>query len=204
MTIYEHEDEPVRGLPGHLPQGEAIIWQGAPDWKRLALDALHIRGVALYFAALAAFGIVQAARGSASWTGIGATIIVGLIGIGILALIAWGSARSTVYTLTNRRIVMRIGIALPTCINLPLSLVGAADLAMHRDGTGDIALTVTGRQRMGYIQLWPHARAWKLSNPQPMLRGVPDAQAVAAMLARACGARLEATPAAPATQALAA
>lgn len=204
MTIYEHEAEPVPGLPGNLPKGEEIIWQGAPDWKRLAVNALHVRTVALYFAALAALGMIQAARGAASWGGIGMTVAVGLIGIGILALIAWGSARTTIYTLTNKRIVMRIGIALPTCINLPLSLIGAADLAQHSDGTGDIALTVTGPQRLGYVQLWPHARPWKLATPQPMLRGIPDAQAVAAMLARACGARLEAMPVATTPEALAA
>ncbi len=204
MNVYEHEAEPIPGLPGNLPKGEEIVWQGAPDWKRLALNALHIRAVALYFGALAAFGMVQAARGAASWSGIGMTIAVGLVGIGILALIAWGSARTTIYTLTTRRLVMRIGIALPTCINLPLSLIGSADLAQHNDGTGDIALTVTGPQRLGYIQLWPHARPWKLATPQPMLRGIPDAQAVAAMLARACGARLEATPIATTPEALAA
>jgi Bacterial PH domain len=204
VNVYEHEAEPIPGLPGNLPKGEEIIWQGAPDWKRLALNALHIRAVALYFGALAAFGMVQAARGAASWSGIGMTIAVGLVGIGILALIAWGSARTTIYTLTTRRLVMRIGIALPTCINLPLSLIGSADLAQHNDGTGDIALTVTGPQRLGYIQLWPHARPWKLATPQPMLRGIPDAQAVAAMLARACGARLEVTPIATTPEALAA
>ncbi len=204
MNVREHDDEPVRGLPGFLPKGEEIIWQGSPEWKRLALDALHIRAVGVYFAALVVLGAVQAMRGAATWSGIGMTIAVALIGIGILALIAWGSARSTVYTLTNRRIVMRIGIALPKCINLPLSVIGSADLAQNSDGTGDIALNLTAHQRLGYIQLWPHARPWKLATPQPMLRGVPDAQAVSAMLARACGTRLQVTPDAAPVRALAA
>ena len=33
--------------------------------------------------------------------------------------------------------------------------------------------------------MWPHVRPWHLANPQPMLRGVADAQKVAAILARA-------------------
>ena len=187
--IAEHDDEPVRGLPGFLPKDEEILWQGTPDWKRLALSALHVRKVAVYFALLAVFGAV-----SGSWTGVLATIGVGIAGIAILALIAWGTARSTVYTLTNRRVVLRIGIALPKCINLPLSLIKSADLSLNADGTGDIPLTLNGEQRLGYLQLWPHARAWKLREPQPMLRAVPEAQKIATLLARACGARLEVVP----------
>ncbi len=187
--IAEHDDEPVRGLPGFLPKDEEILWQGTPDWKRLAVNALHVRKVAIYFALLAVFGAV-----SASWTGVLATLGVGIAGIAILALIAWGTARSTVYTLTNRRVVMRIGIALPKCINLPLSLIKSADLSLNADGTGDIPLTLNGEQRLGYLQLWPHARAWKLREPQPMLRAVPEAQKIATLLARACGARLEVVP----------
>jgi Bacterial PH domain len=187
--IAEHDDEPVPGLPGFLPQGEEILWQGTPDWKRLAVNALHVRKVAVYFALLAVLGAV-----SGSWIGVLATVGVGIAGIAILALIAWGTARSTVYTLTNRRIVMRIGIALPKCINLPLSLIKSADLSLNSDGTGDIPLTLNGEQRLGYLQLWPHARAWKLRDPQPMLRAVPDAQKIATLLARACGAQLEVVP----------
>jgi Bacterial PH domain len=202
--IAEHDDEPVRGLPGFLPKDEEILWQGTPDWKRLAVSALHVRLIAIYFAALAGLGVIQAMRGAGTWLGIGITLGIGLLGIGILALIAWGTARSTVYTLTNRRVVLRIGIALPKCINLPLSLIKSADLALSSDGTGDIPLTVSGAQRLGYAQLWPHARAWQLRDPQPMLRAVPEAQKVATLLARACGARLEVVPQTDYDQAIAA
>lgn len=194
----EYDVEPVPGLPEKLPMGEAILWQGSPDWKRLALTAFHVRGVAVYFGLLMLFGAAQGA-----WTGVAITAIAALLGIGIIALLAWASARTTLYTLTNKRVVMRIGIALPKCINLPLSLVKSAELALHKGGAGDIPLTVSGAQRLGYAILWPHARPWKLAVPQPMLRAVPDAERVAAILARACGARME-TVRAPAMAALAA
>ena len=195
----EHDIEPVPGLPERLPAGEEILWQGAPDWKRLALDAFHIRGVAAYFGALACFGMIQG-----SWTGAAITLAAGLVCVAVLTALAWGSARSTLYTLTNKRIVLRIGIALPKCINLPLTLVGSADLAIQRNGTGNIAVQCLGPQRLGYVILWPHARAWHVSNPQPMLRAIPDAQAVAALVARACGARLAVAPDRGFTRALAA
>ncbi|MFM8463596.1 MAG: PH domain-containing protein, partial [Burkholderiaceae bacterium] len=50
MQIYpEHELEAAPGLPEPLPVGERVLWQGTPDWKRLALEAFHLKRVALYF-----------------------------------------------------------------------------------------------------------------------------------------------------------
>ena len=47
--------EPIRGLPELPPEGEHILWQGAPDPWTLALQALNTGWVAGYFALLAAW-----------------------------------------------------------------------------------------------------------------------------------------------------
>ncbi len=181
----EYELEPIPGLPGMLPPGEHIVWQGAPDARVLARTAFHTRLIAGYFALLSTVALGFALSGS-GYTGLVMTVALGVIGVGLLHLLAWGSARTTIYTLTNRRIVFRIGIAVPKCINLPLGLVGAVDLAARAEGAGDILLTIAGRQRLGYLALWPHARPWQLATPQPMLRAVPAAADVAALVARTC------------------
>jgi hypothetical protein len=181
--MMEHDGEPIRGLPGRLPPGEHVIWQGAPDWAMFARSVYRIRIVAGYFALLAAAGLL-----TGSVIGALVTLGVGVLGLGLLALLAWGSARTTVYTLTSRRMVLRVGVAIPKCFNLPLSLVGGADLRRHADGRGDIALTMIGAPSFGYALLWPHARPWKMREPQPMLRAIPDAEIVAARLTRACAA----------------
>jgi hypothetical protein len=149
-----------------------------------------VRIVAGYFAVLAAAGL---AGGSVAGAMI--TLAVGAVGIGLFALLAWASARTTVYTLTNRRIVLRVGVAIPKCFNLPLPLVAAAGLRRSGGGHGDIALTMIGQPRFGYALLWPHARPWRFKSPQPMLRAVPDAEAVAAKLMRACAAVVAVEPA---------
>ena len=46
--------EPLRGLPEPLPAGERILWQGAPDWRALAVDVFHVRAVWIYGALLIA------------------------------------------------------------------------------------------------------------------------------------------------------
>ncbi|MES2754595.1 MAG: photosynthetic complex putative assembly protein PuhB [Pseudomonadota bacterium] len=179
----EYEIEPIPGLPGLLPAGENILWQGSPEWRSLARTAFHTRLIAGYFVALTAIALVFA---DGSYSGVAITATLGVIGVALLHLIAWGSARTTIYTLTNRRIVLRIGIAVPKCINLPLAMIGSVDLAARPDGTGDLPLTLLGTPRLGFVALWPHARPMKISKPQPMLRAVPGAANVAALIARTC------------------
>ena len=176
----EYEIEPIRGLPGDLPEGEHILWQGAPSWKRLARDAFKTRWVAGYFAALLLWAAVD---GNAS--GFAMTLLVGAAGVALLHVLAWLAARATVYTITNRRVVFRFGIALPKCVNLPLSAIAGARLKRNADGTGDIPLALSGAHRLGYVQFWPHARPWKVAAPEPMMRALPDVASVAALLSDA-------------------
>ena len=175
-----HENEPVKGLPGHLPKGEHIVWQGQPEWKRIALSALHVRPIAAYFGLLVLWALVA----GSGLSGIVTTLAAAALCLSLLALLAWMVARSTVYTLTNKRIVMRFGVALPKCINIPFAIIGGAAARLNPDGTADIPLAITGPDRMGYAMLWPHARPWRFGNPEPMLRGVANGEAVAHVIAQ--------------------
>lgn len=177
----------LRGLPGPLPEGEHALWQGSPAWTSLARRALHVRLVALYFVALAVWQAMEAAplglaavAATLAWT---ATLGGGVIALAILY--AWWSARATTYTITTRRVILTIGIAVPVTLNLPFRSIGSAAVKLHADGTGDVPLETTERRRLSYVVLWPHARPWRLGRVQPMLRAIPDAAAVAELLADA-------------------
>ena len=186
--MIEHDHEPTPGLPGTLPPGERILWQGSPDWRALARNAFHTRLIGLYFILLAGWALVSAIGSGIhsvrDLTGVAMTGMLGVVAVALLHLLAWGSARTTIYTLTNRRIVMRIGMAVPKCINLPLNSIAALDLGTYADGTGDLPLDLTGAPKLGYLALWPHARGWKIARPQPALRAVPDAAIIAALIVR--------------------
>ena len=175
MSEYEHE--PVRGLPGHLPPGEHILWQGAPDWKQLAMSALHVRLTALYFVALVVWAIVG---GDASMAGV--ALVSGSAVLGLFFLFAWGVGRTTLYTLTDRRLVLRIGVALNACVNLPLREIDSAQLKILGGGHGSVVLSLKGAPQLGYWMLWPHARSLRVIRPQPMLRAIPDAAGFARLL----------------------
>jgi hypothetical protein len=160
----------------------------------LAQSVFHIRAVAVYFAMLMLWrSSVHWHQGvAASVTAVLSLLPIALIGLGLLALLAWLSARTSVYTITNRRVVLRIGVALPTAINIPFKVIGGAKLGLHSNGAGDIPLALIGAERMAYSNLWPHVRPWRFANPEPMLRSIPDAQRVAQVLSNALVAALPA------------
>jgi hypothetical protein len=197
MTIeshgHEHELEPQYGLPERLPATEKILWQGSPDAKVLARSAFHIRKLALYFVALVVINAASVvADGAAAMD-----VLLALVwpaGLSALALggvwtLAWLTARTAVYTVTDRRVVMRIGIVLTLTFNLPLRTLESAAMRQGPGGHGDIVLALKGPDHIAWLHLWPHARPWHLARTQPMLRALPQVADVAALLQSAWAAQ---------------
>jgi hypothetical protein len=190
----DHDDfdgEPIRGLPEALPPGERILWQGRPDAARLAREALSLRWVAGWFAALFVWRWAVLSEGlpwAQAAIDASFTLALGGAACALLLLIAWVQARATVYTITNRRVAMRIGAALTMTLQFPFSRIAAADLKLNADGTGTIALRTTGDTRFAYVLLWPHLRPWRMRRTEPALRCVAEARAVAGILSEAVAA----------------
>ena len=74
---------------------------------------------------------------------------------------------------------MRIGIVLSLTFNLPLKKITACDLQLQKNKTGNLALGIASESPIGWLNLWPHVRAWRVASPQPTLRCVPQAEALA-------------------------
>lgn len=188
-ALNEYDREPVRGLPEPLPAGEKLLWQGAPCWTNLARRAFHIRKLAIYFSIFLVWRVGAAVSGGDALAAAGASslglFLVAAAAIGLLLLMAWLIGRTTVYTITNRRVVIRFGIALPMSVNVPFGIIESVELKTYADGSGDIPLSLSAAERLGYVILWPHVRRWRIAKPQPMLRAIPEAAKVAAILAQA-------------------
>ena len=184
--------EPIRGLPGRLPKGETLLWQGEPDVVTMALRVFKVRQVAIYFGLLAAYRVGSAIHDGASPPAAAVAALpllcLGLAACLILTGLAFLVCRTTVYSITSRRVVMRIGVALPIAFNLPFTVIGSATLKLDRSGVGTIPLALTGSNRLAYLVLWPHARPWRLAKTEPALRFVPEATKVAQILAQAVSA----------------
>ncbi|VVB43672.1 Photosynthetic complex assembly protein [Beijerinckiaceae bacterium RH AL1] len=167
---------------------ETVLWQGRPQTLGLTRSLFHIRVVMGYFVVLAAWNLASAhadglwasaALGAAAWVAVPAAVA----GLVFLAM-SWLIAATTHYTITDRRVIMQIGVALPIALTLPLKRILGAGVKLNADGSGDIPLSL-GRQKLAYLLLWPHARPWRLRQPEPMLRAIPDVRGVANILSRA-------------------
>jgi hypothetical protein len=186
--------KPVGGLPERLPADETLLWQGAPEWKALARYAFRVRIVGGYFALLVVWRVAATLLGGhglmfSLGTGVNGTFM-GAVAVAMFCAFSWLIARSTTYSITNKRVVITYGMALPKSVNLPYSRIEAADLRVNEDGSGDIALRLPQKVRLSYLLLWPHVRAGKSGRAEPVLRGIADPQATAAILTTAIGQTL--------------
>ncbi|MBS1302288.1 photosynthetic complex putative assembly protein PuhB [Loktanella sp. SALINAS62] len=192
----QHDDfkfEPIRGLPEALPRDEVILWQGRPMARRLAVEAFKVRWIMGYFVALAAWrAIVSTAEvplGTALLYG-SPFVLLGLIVCAILYGLAWIQSRATVYTLTNKRVAMRIGAALTMTLNLPYVEIESADLDLRPAGSGTLAFQLPADTRLSYLMSWPHIRPGRINRTQPALRCIADAAKVADIFTDAARTRI--------------
>jgi hypothetical protein len=188
----EFDFEPIPGLPAELPPNEHLLWQGKPEWRAVARKVFHIRALGAYCGAMVLWRILAgwAAHQSLHTVSTSALWLSGLAlaSIGFLALVARFIAATTVYSITNRRVAMRFGLAIPITLNVPFRIIEAAWMHADPNDCGDIALQLNAERHIAYLHLWPHARPWRVNHPQPMLRCVPNASVASQILVAALAA----------------
>lgn len=191
-----HDDfnfEPVRGLPEALPADEHILWQGAPDPLRLAIEAWKMHWIIGYFAVLAVWRVGVSSTMVPLGTAFGHAVpfvLCALLACAVVYVMATVQARSTVYTLTNKRAALRIGAALTMTLNLPYVCIGNAAVQSRRKGTGTLSFELIDETRISYLMTWPHVRPWAISRAQPSFRCIADVAKVAEIFADAAETRV--------------
>lgn len=191
-----------RGLPDRLPEGERLLWQGAPDWRQLSRHLFNVRVLAIYFAVLVTIcAAIDVTEGLTAQQTLASSAKLGgaaLGALGFLVLYAWLISKATVYSITSERVVIQLGLAVPMAINLPFRKIDTAALKQRTGGFGDVSLLLNVRDRLAYFIVWPHARPWRMAHAEPTLRCIPDAARVGQILARAMAAHAGVSaPAAP-------
>ena len=177
---------PHPGFPGRLPENEHVIWQGAPHWLNFARNVFYSRIVVAYFGivmlVLMGISILDGGDWREAAKAAIPVIFFALITIGILSILAWIGARATIYTVTNRRVVMRIGAAFSKSIDIPFKVIESVQLKSSPAGLGNISIKLKAGNSIPYFFIWPHARPWRFRDAEPMLRAVDDVEAIAKIL----------------------
>jgi hypothetical protein len=190
----------IRGVPHPLPEGERLLWEGAPTMKAIATHVFHWRLVVGYFAAMLALWAFTTPHTPGSDVYVASAVVRVSLSVFVVASVL-GLARvvatTTWYAITSQRLVLRIGMAFPMSINIPFKLLESAGVGTFKDGTGQVALSLQKGNRIAYIALWPHCRVFRFTHPEPVLRGLENPHEVARILATAVaeagGATVEST-----------
>jgi hypothetical protein len=198
-----HSDEGrarITGVEEALPPGESLVWEGQPDVKTLAFRVLYLRAILVYWALIGAGFLAAGAVGGRASGNLAADLVwlmvVAAIGSALIFGFAAAIRSSTTYALTDRRVVIRMGVAFPSVLNLPLHQIDSVDVratGRDRDGreVGDLVLTPSGDARVGWLYLWPHVKPWAWKDPLPAFRALPEAASVGAQVARHAKERLD-------------
>jgi hypothetical protein len=183
----EHDFEPVRGLPGRLPEGEHIVWQGQPETAGVLRHVLHARWIMAYFVLAAlwsvAVGINDGVAAGAIILQLAYLSVLAAVVFALMAAYARAVAKTSVYTITNRRVVMRIGVALSASFNLPYTQIAGADFKAAANGSGAVALSLKPGHGLSSAVFWPHQRGRVWSKLVPEMICLKDVRNVAAILA---------------------
>jgi hypothetical protein len=194
----EHEFEAVRGVPGDLPEGETVLWQGAPDWWILAIQAFKIHWIGAYFILLMMWRFIEKLMHGSdplkAFSDAYAVMPLALVAIAILSTLSWVNARSTVYTITTHRVIMRFGAALTKAINIPFRIIESASADVRSNGTGTVAVKLVQPNKIPLLLLWPHRRPKTFHHPEPAFRAIKDASTCAPILAQALAKAHEQVP----------
>ena len=190
-SVQEAAPDGALSLSENLPNGEQLVWQGRPERRALATRAMYLKYIAFYLVALIAARtgyLILDGESVATWSGmlvwqVLASAFVMLLIVGLAAVYS----RTTRYSLTNERLIIKTGAAITIHINLPLQQIIAADLREYSDGTGDITLQVSRAEKLYWLLIWPNVRSWWIRPLRPVLRGLKDAQAVAHLLVEEVG-----------------
>ncbi len=184
-----------RLAPVRLHDGEHLIWQGVPSWRRIVLDVFHLRGIVFYFALLlVANGVSARAQHMDRAATLHATLpLVGalLAALAFVLVIAHANWRSIHYTVTTDRVVLRYGVALAGTLSIPHRAIAMVSVRMRPGHAGDIPLQLRAGHAVSLLKTWPLVRPWRLARAEPMLRAVPQAGLVATTLARSITAAMQ-------------
>ena len=184
----DDEFEAQYGLPENLPKDEKIHWQGSPAFESLINKVFLFRLVAIYFLVLLSFAFYwdfqKAGQGDAL-ANLFINILLSGFSLGALGFLAYLTATTAIYTITNKRVVMRIGIVLTLTFNIPFRQILASDFKKYSDGTGDISFRLDPSTKIAFIHLWPHCRFKSFAHPEPAIRCIKNVDDVALLVHRA-------------------
>ena len=182
---YKTKFEAPNNILDAIPNGESILWKGRPSLWGFSWNLFGLKWITLYLSMLS---IVSVARFFASdfytafYVDFLPFFLSGIFASIILIGLAATQTYSTVYIITENRVIIKTGAALSFLISMPFKKIKEVNLQKRGASIGTISFELLSEKRVPYISCWPSVRPWKFKRTQPAFSCIGSVDEVATIL----------------------
>ena len=182
---YKTKFEAPNNILDAIPNGESILWKGRPSLWGFSWNLFGLKWITLYLGILS---IVSVARFFASdfytafYVDFLPFFLSGIFASIILIGLAATQTYSTVYIITENRVIIKTGAALSFLISMPFKKIKEVNLQKRGASIGTISFELLSEKRVPYISCWPSVRPWKFKRTQPAFSCIGSVDEVATIL----------------------
>ena len=182
---YKTKFEAPKNILDAIPNGESILWKGRPSLWGFSWNLFGLKWITLYLSMLS---IVSVARFFASdfytafYVDFLPFFLSGIFASIILIGLAATQTYSTVYIITENRVIIKTGAALSFLISMPFKKIKEVNLQKRGASIGTISFELLSEKRVPYISCWPSVRPWKFKRTQPAFSCIGSVDEVATIL----------------------
>lgn len=182
---YKSKFESHENILEAIPDGESILWKGKPSFWGFSWHFFGLKLIAIYLMILS---VVFAARLTVTdfYTAFAFDflpfLLSGILASCILMALAGIQSQSSVYIITENRVIIKSGAALSFLISMPFKKIKAVNLQKRNGSLGTISFELNAGKRVPYISCWPSVRPWKFKNTEPAFSCIENVDEVATIL----------------------
>ena len=182
---YKTKFEVHKNILDAIPEGESILWKGKPSFWGFSWYFFGLKLLAFYLIILS---VVFVAR--LTVTDFFTAFVVdflpfllsGILTSCILMALAKIQSQSSVYIITENRVIIKSGAALSFLISMPFKKIKAVNLQKRKGSLGTISFELNSGKRVPYISCWPSVRPWRFKNTEPAFSCIENVDEVATIL----------------------
>ena len=182
---YKTKFEVHKNILDAIPEGESILWKGKPSFWGFSWYFFGLKLLAFYLIILS---VVFAAR--LTVTDFFTAFVVdflpfllsGILASCILMALAKIQSQSSVYIITENRVIIKSGAALSFLISMPFKKIKAVNLQKRKGSLGTISFELNSGKRVPYISCWPSVRPWRFKKTEPAFSCIENVDEVATIL----------------------
>ena len=182
---YKTKLEVHKNILDAIPEGESILWKGKPSFWGFSWYFFGLKLLAFYLIILS---VVFAAR--LTVTDFFTAFVVdflpfllsGILTSCILMALAKIQSQSSVYIITENRVIIKSGAALSFLISMPFKKIKAVNLQKRKGSLGTISFELNSGKRVPYISCWPSVRPWRFKKTEPAFSCIENVDEVATIL----------------------